>query len=143
MTGPIRAVEPAPHEFDGNAIFPTLGPWIAANKLIDQAGGSKAGEFQRRGERWEVTLWYTDGNLLPPDGGETPGDTPIAFETIREPRLTIERHPDEDPTGEQDFSVHMAPRWQGLRGETGDGEETKISIPPTLQEGINCRILLC
>ncbi|WP_081655520.1 DUF7845 domain-containing protein [Halopiger goleimassiliensis] len=139
-SGPIKAVEPAYHEFDANAIFPTLKPWFAADHTLKQSGGSATGEFTRDGQRWVVKLYYTEGNLLPPESGETPAGTPIEFETIREPRFKIYRHPDEDPTGEQDFSVHMAPRWQGLRAEKGDGTETEIDIPPSLIEGVNCRI---
>lgn len=140
MSERIRAVAPAPHEFDGNAIFPTLQPWLAADRRLKDGGGSQVGSFVRRGERWVVKLWYSEGNLLPPESGVTEVGTLIEFETIREPRLTVCRHPDEDPTGEQDFSVHMAPRWQGLRGKTNDGEVKEIPVPPTLIEGVNCRI---
>lgn len=138
--GPIEAVDPSPHEFDANAIFGTLKPWFGALSIIDDCGGSTDAEFRHDGERWTVTLWFTEGSLLPPENGETSAGTPVEFETIREPRFTIARHPDEDPTEQQDFAVHMAPRWQDLKGETNDGETTEIGVPESLVEGVNCRI---
>jgi len=137
--GPIKAVQPAPHEFDANLIAPSLKPWFAADRRIKDGDGSVDSSFSCGG-RWTVNLSYHPGNLLPPESGETPAGTTIAFETIREPRLKVERHPEEDPTGEQGFYVHMAPRWQGMQGETADGETVEIGVPDTLQEGVNCRI---
>jgi len=138
--GPIKAVEPSPHEFDANAVFAGLDAWFGALRMIDKGDGSQVGEFTADGERWVAKLYFHEGNLLPPENGETVTGTSVEFDTIREPRLKVSRHPEEDPTGEQDFSVHMAPRWQNLKGESNDGETKEIGVPDSLTEGINCRI---
>lgn len=136
--GPIVAVEPAPHEFDGNAIFPTLDPWFAADRIVKDHDGSYADAFEIDAERWTVALSFTYGNLLPPDDGVTSEGTRVDHETIREFRLKVERA--DDDAGQQSFSVHMAPRWDNLKGETKTGGVREIPTPPNLGDGVNIRV---
>jgi hypothetical protein len=140
----VNTLDLAAHEFDANLHFAEngLNPWFAADSLVKDGDGSRAGEFTHNGEQWVARLSYWgEGNLLPPTGGVTDGGTEVRHETIREFKLRVCRHPDEDPVGKQDFTAHMAPRWGGLHGETNDGDVTEIPVPPTLEnDGLNVRV---
>jgi hypothetical protein len=140
----VRTLDLAAHEFDAHLHFAENGldPWFGADALVKEADGSRSAEFTHAGETWVARLSYRDeGGLLPPTGGVTDGGTRVEHDTIREFQLKVQRHPDEDPVGKQDFTAHMSPRWAGLHGETNDGNVTEIPVPPTLQnDGLNIRI---
>lgn len=59
-------VEPAPHEFAANYLFDANGltPFFAADSQVKAGGGSQCSEFYDRGERWEVTLYYQESNIV-------------------------------------------------------------------------------
>lgn len=134
-------VEPAPHEFAANFLFDEdgLAPFFAADGQIKSGGGSQFGEFTIEDERWTVKLYYQSSNIVHP-GVQTPGGTPWRLEEMREFRLTVSRHQEEDPVGEQSFNAHLQPRWQGMEVERNDGTVHEYSVPENLEEGINIKI---
>lgn len=137
----MRAIATAPHEFDANLLFNEQGlqPFFGADATIKQGDGSVVGDFHDQGEHWVAKLSYQDSNIQHP-GEETPNGTPFHIETIREYRLKVARHPDEDDVGQQDFTAHLAPRWQGMQGENRFGDLVDITVPENFGEGVNVRI---
>ena len=111
MTG---FVEPAPHEFAANYLFDTKGlaPFFTADSQVKAGGGSQRSEFHNRGERWTVTLYYQNSNVVHPDS-RLPTGTEWRLDEMREFRLKVKRHGEEDPVGQQSFNAHITPRWQG------------------------------
>ncbi len=47
---------------------------------------------------------------------------------MREYRLKVARHPEEDSVGQQDFVAHVAPRWPAMQGERDDGSRIEIPV---------------
>lgn len=137
----MKSFDPAPHEFWANLLFDQhdLDPFFALDRTVKDHDGSGLEAFHDDGEQWRARLSYQESNIVNP-GDETPHGTPFSLETIREYRLKVERHPDEDPVGEQSFTAHIAPRWQGMEGEKDDGTTTEISVPEGFREGINVRL---
>ena len=135
------AVDLAPHEFAANYLFDQyyLSGWFAADSLVKQGGGSVVAEFTDEGETWVTKLYYQDSNIQHP-GLTNPQGTPFEIEEMREFRLAIFRHPDEDPVGKQRFNAHLAPRWQGMQVETSKGEVSEYSVPKGITEAINVRV---
>ncbi|WP_229125931.1 DUF7845 domain-containing protein [Halapricum desulfuricans] len=138
MTG---YVEPAPHEFAANYLFDSdgLAPFFAADSQIKSGGGSKRGEFTDQGERWTVTLYYQDSNVVHP-GSKLPTGTEWRLDEMREFRLSVSRHGEEDRVGEQGFNAHLAPRWQGMEIEQSDGTISEYSVPDGIHEAANVKI---
>jgi len=142
----VKAVTPGWHEVAGNLNFTGLGGWFALESVFDPEDTTR--DFRDDGERWRATISYQEGNLRPPSGGETPGGTTIDFDTIREWRLTIKRHPAEDPVadpageteGRQRFSAHVRPRWERQRAEKKTGETVSIPTPEDLGDGLSVRV---
>lgn len=136
-----QAVELAPHEFAVNFLFNEYGltPFFAADHQVKVGDGSKQAVFRLDGERWRVTLYYQESGIVHP-GQRIPSGTEWQLDQMREFRLTVKRHPEEDPVGQQGFEAHLAPRWQGMKGEQGNGTVTEISIPDGIEEGINVRV---
>ncbi len=58
---------------------------------------------------------------------------------MREFRIHIARHPDEDEIGKQKLNAHLRPRWQGMVVESSDGSRSTLSIPDDIEEGVNLR----
>lgn len=137
----VLTVEPAPHEFAANFLFDEdgLAPFFAADSQVKSGGGSQYGEFTLDGERWKVKLYYQSSNIVHP-GNRTPGGTTWRLEEMREFRLQVRRHPEEDSVGEQSFNAHIQPRWQGMEVELEDGTVQQYSVPQGVQEGINVKI---
>lgn len=137
----FRAVDLAPHEFTANFLFVETGvaPFFAADRQVKAGEGSQQADFQVDDEQWQVTLWYDESNLVHP-GGYLPTGTPWELEEMREFRLTVKRHPNEDPAGQQGFKAHLTPRWQGMKGERSDGTVTEIAVPDDVDEGVNVKI---
>jgi len=134
----VKTVEPAHHEFSANALYNShgLAPWFACDSTVKAGDGSVTREFNRDGERWLSKLSYQSSNIVHP-GDETPAGTEFQLETIREFNLKVARHPEQDSTGEQDFSAHIAPRWPDMEGESKTGETYDISAPDGFGEGVN------
>lgn len=134
-------IEPAPHEFAANYLFDEngLAPFFAADSKVKSGGGSQRGEFTHRGERWTVTLYYQDSNIVHP-GTRLPTGTEWKLEEMREFRLSVSRYGKEDPVGEQSFNVHVTPRWQGMQIEQSDGTVSEYSVPDGIHEAINVKI---
>jgi len=137
----MKSVEPAPHGFHANLLFGAdgLDPFFALDTTVKAAEGSRTDAFTAQGERWRVRLSYQDSNLVHP-GPRTPGGTEFRIETIREYRLKVMRHPDEDYVGKQRFTAHVAPRWQGMQGERDDGTLVEIPVPDNFDDGVNVRV---
>ena len=135
MTG---FVEPAPHEFAANYLFDAngLAPFFAADSQVKAGGGSQRSEFHNRGERWTVTLYYQDSNVVHP-GSRLPTGTEWRLDEMREFRLKVKRHGEEDPVGQQSFNAHITPRWQGMQIEKGDGTVSEYSVPDQIREAIS------
>ncbi|WP_435124116.1 MarR family transcriptional regulator [Halobaculum sp. D14] len=138
MTGYI---EPAPHEFAANYLFDAngLAPFFAADSRVKTGGGSQRSEFCDRGERWTVTLYYQDSNVVHP-GSRLPTGTEWRLDEMREFRLKVKRHSEEDPVGQQSFNAHITPRWQGMKVEKSDGTVSDYSVPQGIHEAVNVKI---
>lgn len=147
----MKAVRPTWHEFTANLNFNDTGlsAWFACQSAFNARDTQSAPtrEFSHDGQRWMAELSFSMGNLVPPQDGVTPGGTEIEHETIREWRLQVWRHPDEDPLadgleekGQQKFHAHVRPRWQRQKGETKTGSLTSIPVPESLGEGVSVRV---
>nr|WP_328762403.1 MarR family transcriptional regulator [Halomicroarcula salinisoli] len=138
MTGYI---EPAPHEFSANFLFDEngLAPYFAADSRVKAGDGSQVAEFTDQGEQWIVKLYFQESNIVHP-GTRLPTGTEWRLHEMREFRLKVARHPDEDPVGEQDFNAHLAPRWQGMKTENKYGNVSEHSVPEPIIEAINVKI---
>ncbi|WP_435124057.1 MarR family transcriptional regulator [Halobaculum sp. D14] len=134
------AVTPVWHEFAMQANFDGgLDPYFAAARIVADSGGSRVTEFTADGERWTAKLYYQESGVVHP-GDRTPQGTPWEFDTIREYRIAVDRHGDEDPTGQQGFNAHIRPRWQGMKVERDDGTRFELDIPDSITEGVNVRL---
>lgn len=138
----MKVVRPACHEFTANAIFNEHGlkPFFGADAATKQAGGSRKSTFTDHGETWNATLYYQDSGFCVPESGSTPGGTEISVDEIREYRIAIDRHPDEDSVGQQGLNAHIAPRWDGMKVEKNDGTKKKFSTPDGLGDAVNVRV---
>lgn len=138
MTGYI---EPAPHEFAANFVFDEngLAPYFAADSRTKAGDGSQVAEFTDQGEQWIVKLYFQDSNIIHP-GDRLPTGTDWRLQEMREFRMKIARHPDEDSVGEQNFNAHLTPRWQGMKTEDKYGNISEYSVPNSIREGVNIKI---
>ncbi len=112
----------------------SLEAHFGAARIVDQSGGSRVTEFTASGERWTAKLYYQDSGICYP-GDELPTGTAWEFDTVREHRIAIQRHGDEDSVGEQKLNAHIRPRWDGMRVEQSDGSRRKLDVP--FPEGVN------
>jgi hypothetical protein len=137
----VKTVALASHEFDANLLYNDdgLAPFFGCDSAVKQADGSKIGAFSHDGERWKARLSYQDSNIVHP-GSVTPQGTEWRIETMREYRIRVFRHPDEDPVGQQDFTAHIAPRWEGMEAERNDGSRVELPVPEAFGEGVNVRV---
>ena len=137
----MKAVELAFHEYAANYLFDdhALKPFFACDSRVKDGDGSQVAEFEIGSERWVVKLYYQDSGIVHP-GPENPQGTPFKINEIREFRLSVSRHPEEDPVGEQSFNAHLAPRWQGMEIEDDQGERSEYSVPETITEAVNVKI---
>lgn len=131
MTEPRRIVEPSCHEFNVNLNYNThgLNPWLAADHVVKDVGGGTTLEginLDSFEKPVDVSIRYQDGNLLPPDGGETPAGTTIEHDTIREFRIHVEEN--DGNGGLKSIDYHVRPRWYKQKAETRDGET--ITLEP-------------
>ena len=131
MTDSRRIVEPAHHEFTVNLNYTShgLNPWFAADSVVKEYDGGttlEAVDLPSLEDTADVSIRYQDGNLLPPDGGETPAGTTIDMETIREYRIHVESN--DGHGGLKSIDYHIRPRWFNQEAETGDGET--ITLEP-------------
>jgi len=141
VVGVTGYVEPAPHEFAVNYLFDAhgLAPFFAADSEVKAGGGSQRSEFLDQGERWTVTLYYQDSNIVHP-GSKLPTGTEWRLDAMREFRLRVERHEEEDPIGQQSFNAHLTPRWQGMKTKKNDGSVSEYSVPHGIHEAVNVKI---
>jgi hypothetical protein len=137
----VQTVALAPHEFSANYLYAEhdLAPYFAADSQVKAGGGSQKAGFEVDDERWVCKLYYQDSGIVHP-GRETPTGTPFRIEELREFRLHVSRHPEEDPVGEQDFNAHLMPRWQGMEVQSDDGEVSELSIPDEIDEAVAIRV---
>ncbi|WP_247729908.1 MarR family transcriptional regulator [Halovivax limisalsi] len=137
----IETVAPTGHEFTVNYNYghDGLTPYWATRASMGSTGGSRKARFKLDGERWIATLYHQESGIVHP-GDETPQGTPFEFDRVLEPRLAIERHPDEDPPEKQSLNAHMRPRWQGMKVENARGQRSELSVPDEITEGVNVRV---
>ncbi|MDS0297770.1 MarR family transcriptional regulator [Halogeometricum sp. S1BR25-6] len=135
----MRLVEPSWHEVSANFLYDEhgLAPFFAADRRVKQGGGSQTAEFRDDGERWVVRLYYQNSGIVHP-GPRTPTGTEFRLDEMREYRLAVSRHAEEDPTGQQSFNAHLAPRWSGMEVENARGQHRTLDVP--IQEGINVKV---
>ena len=131
MTESRRIVEPSCHEFTANLNYNSHGlkPWLAADHVVKDVGGGTTLEgvnLDSFEKPVDVSIRYQDGNLLPPDGGETPAGTTLEHETIREFRIHVEEN--DGNGGLKSIDYHIRPRWYKQKAETSDGET--ITLEP-------------
>ena len=145
----MKAIEPAWHEFTANFLYAEYGlkPFFGSDAAVKEGNGSRVGSFRHDGERWVCRLYYQDSGIVPPDSGVTPTGTEWRLTEPREFRLSVSRHPDEDPTagphddrGQQSFNAHLSPRWQGMETENARGERSEFSVPESITEAVNVRV---
>jgi hypothetical protein len=93
----------------------------------DHNGGTtlEAVELPSLDDVADVSIRYQNGNLLPPDDGETPAGTEISHDTIREFRIRVEEC--DGHGGLRSVDYHIRPRWYNQDAETTDGE--RVTIP--------------
>jgi len=141
VVGVTGFVEPAPHEFAANYIFDAngLAPFFAADSQVKSGGGSQRAEFYNQGERWTATLSYRSSNVVHP-GSQLPTGTDWRLNEMREFRLKVKRHKEEDSVGQQSFHTHITPRWQGMEVEKSDGTIMEYSVPDGIHEAVNLKI---
>jgi|APHM01.1.fsa_nt_gi hypothetical protein len=126
-----RFVEPNSHGFRANFNYNKFGlqPWLAADSIIKQHQGAFTTEIQALGDTWTVTLYSTEGNLVPPQNHKTPAGTEVQHEHIREFRLKCQAH---DDTGQRKANFHIRPRWQSQEGENKYGYIKDTNVPHSL-----------
>ena len=137
----VKTVTPAPHEFHANLLYNDDGllPFFACDSQVKSANGSKAADFSHDGDQWRARLSYQSSNIVHP-GDRTPAGTEWRLQEMREYRVKVMRHPAEDDAGQQDFTAHVAPRWEGMQGERDDGSKVEIPVPDGFGEGVNVRV---
>lgn len=137
----MKTVTLAPHEFHANLLYNDDGllPFFACDSQVKQADGSKETSFEHDGGKWKSRLSYEPSNLVSP-GTRTPFGTDWRLEEMREYRIKVFRDPLKDEAGQQSFTAHVAPRWEGMKGERNDGSIVKIPVPDGFEEGINVRV---
>lgn len=134
MTETRRLVEPQCHEFDGNLNYNADGlrPYFGFARAVSDGGGAVETTFSDDSDTWKVTLRYTEGNLVRPSGGVTPGGSEFNVGTtdgnVREFRLDVAAVDDDLRSA----SFHVRPRWHGLEGEKSDGTVVPIPVPDSL-----------
>lgn len=139
----MKAIQPWYHEFAANFLFNDdgLAPFFAADSRVKAGGGGQVAQFSLEGERWVVKLYYQSSNIVHPDDPEQhlPAEIDWRLEEMREFRIAVRRHPDEDSLGEQKANFHIAPRWPEMVAETKSGNLKSISVPQNFGIGINVR----
>lgn len=151
----MKAVKPAWHEFKANFIYAKRGlsPHFALHARINEVDGKSSWcEFQADSERWQARLTYQSSNIVPPEDTTATGTRWDLNGEMREFRLDVRRHPQEDPLGDpseydpaergglQRFNVHFAPRWSGMRVRSSSGEVSKYNVPDGIEEAINAAV---
>jgi len=134
----MQLIEPAPHEFAAQFNYDRgLDPYFALDQVIKSGDGSEESTFSFEGQRYEVTAYYQDSNIIHP-GETTPTGTPFRLDEIREFRLSIEAVEGDDQAGQKSFGAHVRPRWERMSVENKYGDERQLNVPFT--EGINIQI---
>nr|WP_303648717.1 MarR family transcriptional regulator [Haloarchaeobius litoreus] len=128
-------IETAPHEFAAHFLFDEFGldPFFACNRRVKDGDGSVEAKFECDGETWVARLSYRGSGLEHP-GDRLPGGTEFLLEEMREFDMHIES--DDDPLGERSAHIHIMPRWQGMRSESGQD----IPVPPDIDEAVNLHV---
>ena len=135
----MKLVETAPHEYNANFNFDNgLSAFFAADRRIKEGGGSVEGRFEAFGETWDVTLYFQDSTVVPPEDGVTATGTPWQLEEPREYRLKVEADEPDDMAGQKSFNAHLRPRWDGMETEDSQGRVNRPHVP--FDEGVNLRI---
>lgn len=131
----MQLIETAPHEFAAHFLFEACGlePFFACDRRVKDGGGSQNATFERDGETWEATLSYRDSGLKHP-GRQLPSGTEFWLDEMREFELTVASG--DDPVGERSVYIHIAPRWQGMVSESGQG----IPVPDDVEEAVNLHV---
>lgn len=137
----MKTITLASHEFHANLLYNSdgLAPFFACDAEVKAGQGSKSAQFHCDGEQWRARLSYQSSNIVHP-GDTTPFGTDWQLQEMREYRIRVYRDPVEDPVGKQDFTAHVAPRWEGMKGEKKDGGTTGIPVPDGFGEGVNVRV---
>lgn len=134
----MEIVESAPHEFDGNLIIDDIKPYFATDSAIKNGNGKVESTFEHDGERFITKLYYDKSSNIIHPGATLPTGRRFAIDTIREFRLKVKKSGDE--AEQKSFVAHIAPRWDGMKGEKSDGTKVRIPVPSTIKEGVNIRI---
>lgn len=137
----MKAIQPWYHEFAANFLFNEngLAPFFAADSRVKAGGGSQSAQFSLEGERWVAKLYYQSSNIVHPDDPDQhlPAEIDWRLDEMREFRIAVRRHPEEDDIGEQKANFHIAPRWPEMKAETKSGNLKTISVPEHFGTGIN------
>ncbi|MFB6114388.1 MAG: MarR family transcriptional regulator [Halodesulfurarchaeum sp.] len=139
----MQAVVPQSHEFAANFLFNEEGlqPYFAADSQVKAGGGSQRSTFYVDGEQWVAKLYYQDSGILHPEDPRQnrPRGVEWHLDTVREFRISVQRHSEEDPVGEQKVNFRVSPRWEWMKAERESGQVVDLSVPPNFGTGINVR----
>lgn len=139
----MKAIVPQCHEFTANFLFNERGlqPYFAADALVKEGGGSLKRTFNVEGERWVAKLYYQDSGILHPDHDrqERPIGENWQLEQVREFRISLKRHPNEDYVGQQTANFRISPRWEEMKAERSSGGIVEIPVPSKFGTGVNVR----
>jgi predicted transcriptional regulator len=120
-----------------------LNPWFAADSVVKSHDGGtvlEAVDLPSLDDTADVSIRSQDGNLLPPDGGETPAGTQISHETIREFRIHITAN--DGHGGLKSIDYHLRPRWFKQEAEKSNGETITLQpggLTSPQTDGVNVR----
>lgn len=108
--GNFRAVNLACHEFTANFVFAEHGldPYFTAGRRVRNDERSGSIDFRVGDGLWQATLQSTGSGLVYP-GSHLPTGTTWVLPEMHEYRLSVQRHPAEDPIRQQGFDAHIAP----------------------------------
>lgn len=128
--GRVTAIDPVPHEFSGNLIFTSDGltPFFAFDRAVKDADGSDTATIRFDGDLFDVTLYYQQSGLKPPDDP----DFDFRLESVREFRIKFEERAE---PGQRSGTFHIAPRWPDMESEGDRPTPSDTGIT-----GVNIRV---
>lgn len=131
----MQLVQTAPHEFAAHLLFTENGlePFFSCAHAVDSENGVRQATFTHKGEQWQVELDDQASGLEHP-GESLPSGREFPLGTMWEFDIRISSA--DDPVGERKLHGHIAPRWQGMRAESGQ----EIPLPDDVEEGVNVHV---
>ncbi len=133
VTDARRLVDPQTHEVVANLNWNTDGlrPYFALAAATGDGDGAAETTITVDDRAYTVQLWYSEGKLVPPESGVTPGGSRWNVGTtdghVREFRLDVEAANNEL----RSVHYHVRPRWAGMEFDD-DGVRRSVAVPDAL-----------